>query len=362
MKNFYQLISFLAVLGTVPAVANPVLPNGFSLTTFANVDGARSLSPVADLGVVFVGSRGRSLYAVIDQNHDGVAEDVRLLRDDLKVPNGVAWKDGYLYVAEQHRLIRFYVGDALPDIWPSEEILYEGFPDDRWHGWRYAAFGPDGALYVTIGVPCNICMTNGHEGTILKFDPDSWQPQVFATGIRNSVGLAFHPTTGALYFTDNGADNMGDDLPPDELNRADKSGLNFGYPFYGGGLARTDLSAHMMVPKNSLPIHQFQAHVAPLGLHFYQDESFPEKYHGGLFVAQHGSWNRSEPVGYKISFFPINKKGDVGKEDDFITGWLKPDGDILARPVDIKPWTDGRLLISDDYGDQIYLLDYRLRE
>lgn len=329
------------------------LPPGFTLKKFATVPDARSLAPVPKLGLVFVGTRGDSLYAVTQKGR------TILLTDTLNVPNGIAWKDGYLYVAEQHRLVRFKVGDALPAKWPKPEVLFTGFPNKRWHGWRYAAFGPRGALYVSVGAPCNICQINDYEGTILRFDPMTWVPTVFARGIRNSVGITFDPRTGDMIFTDNGADNMGDNVPSDEINRAANAGLHFGFPYFGGGSARTAEFKSARLPENRAPLYGFQAHVAPLGLHFYRANRFPERYQHGVFVAQHGSWNRTIPVGYQISFLVMDQRGKVLREEPFLTGWLENDGNIIARPVDIAPWTNGSLLISDDAGDSLYLLDYQ---
>lgn len=346
-----NVIAFLCF--TAPGFAEVRLPAGFTLKKFATVPNARSLAPVPKLGLIFVGTRGDSLYAVTQKGH------TILLADDLYVPNGIAWKDGYLYVAEQHRLIRFKIGDALPAKWPKPEILFTDFPNIRLHGWRYAAFGPDGALYVSIGSPCNICEINNFEGTILRFDPTTWVPTVFARGIRNSVGIAFDPRNGDMIFTDNGADNMGDNIPPDEINRAATAGLHFGFPYFGGGSARTTEFKGAPLPENRAPLYGFQAHVAPLGLHFYRADRFPEHYRHGVFVAQHGSWNRTIPVGYQISFLVMDQRGKVVREEPFLTGWLSKNGDVTARPVDIAPWTNGSLLISDDAEDSLYILDYQ---
>ncbi|SCA55688.1 NHL repeat (fragment) [Candidatus Terasakiella magnetica] len=357
MKHLIFILSFFVFI--TKAHADITLPAGFSLTIFAEIPGARSLAPAPELGVLFVGSRGRSLYAILDQDQNGQAESTRLLSDNLKVPNGLAWKNGYLYVAEQHRLVRFKVGRHLPTQWPEPEILYENFPDKRWHGWRYAKFGPDGGLYVSIGAPCNICALKGLEGTIVRFETDSWVPVIFAKGVRNSVGFDFDPHNGDLIFTDNGADHMGDDVPPDELNRAQIGGLHFGYPYYGGGLARTDEFKNHRLPANRPPLHKFQAHVAPLGVHFYQAKRFPKRYQNGVFVAQHGSWNRRDPVGYQISFLPFDEKLQVLREENFLTGWLGKNGDVTGRPVDITQWADGRMLISDDARGRVYSVDYQ---
>ena len=360
MRYIHPLFLCLLSFFISPTWAEITLPKGFSLTTFAHVPDARSMAPAPELGVIFVGTRSNAIYAIHDKNRDGKAESVQRLQNNLNVPNGIAWKNGYLYVAEQHRLIRFHVGDSFPNKWPYPEILYSNFPDKSWHGWRYAAFGPDGGLYVSIGAPCNICSLRTIEGTIIRFEPQTWVPTVFAKGIRNSVGFDFDPINGNMIFTDNGADNMGDDIPADELNRAQIGGLHFGYPYYGGGNSRTREFKNEPIPLNRQPIHNFQAHVAPLGVRFYTGNRFPERYKNGVFVAQHGSWNRTKPVGYQISFLPFDHRGSaIIKEEAFLTGWLAENGDVSGRPVDLANWADGRLLISDDAADKIYILDYQ---
>jgi len=356
MKLIAALISLFLI---IPAYAEPVLPQGFSLKPFAYIPNVRTMAGAPELGVIFAGTRDSSIYAVIDKNQDAQAEDVRLLHSDLNVPNGLAWKDGYLYVTEQHRLTRYNVGDKLPEKWPEPEVLYDGLPDKRWHGWRYSTFGPDGALYVSVGAPCNICWPRNLEGTILRFDPQTWMPTIFARGVRNSVGLDFNPITNELFFTDNGADNMGDDIPPDELNHAPRAGLHFGYPYFGGGQSRTSDFTEETPPFNQRPVQTYQAHVAPLGIEFYTGGRFPDHYKNGLFVNQHGSWNRSIPVGYRVSFHPVDAQGNIGKEEDFLSGFLSHDRHVSARPVDLEEWADGRMLISDDYEGIIYLLDYQ---
>jgi glucose/arabinose dehydrogenase len=310
------------------------------------------MAPAPEHGVIFVGSRDEDVFAVYDQNKDGVAERVQRILTDLNVPNGIAWRKGYLYIAEQHRLVRYKFGQ-----WQNPEVLYSDFPDKDWHGWRYAAFGPHGGLYVSIGAPCNVCDLDGMEGTIIRFEPQTWVPVITAHGVRNSVGFDFDPINHDLLFTDNGADFMGDDLPPDELNRAQVGGLHFGYPYYGGGQARTSDFMDHKIPPNRPPIHEFQAHVAPLGVHFYTGNNFPERYKEGVFVAQHGSWNRSSRVGYQVVFLPFDQRQQVIREERFAHGWLRPNQAVTGRPVDIKTWNDS-LLISDDGADAIYIVNY----
>ena len=361
MKILTALIFLFGFLA--PHILNagaPVLPEGFKLETFAIVPNARSLAPASEINTVFVGTRGPDIFAIIDTPLGSpLQKKVIHVARNLNVANGIAYRSPYLYVAEQYRLIRYKIDKTPTGLLKNPEVLYTKFPDKSWHGWRYITFDEHGALFVSLGVACNLCEPTGLEGTIVKFDPSTWQPEIYANGIRNSVGLAFHPQIKNLYFTDNGVDNMGDNLPSDELNVVQKAGQHFGYPYYGGGLTRTELFDAKKAQNSKAPLYQFQAHVAPLGLHFYQGNHFPKRYQGGLFVAQHGSWNRSTPVGYSISFFPSNHKGDLCTKEDFVKNWLDPEGGSTARPVDIKEWRDGRLLISDDQEDKVYIISYQ---
>ena len=340
-----------ALLGTIK------LPPGFDIGIYARVPGARSLAVADGLGVVFVGTRGDAVYAVVDADGDGMPERTETVRRGLKVANGIAWRDGYLYVAEQHRVVRFR-GDDLKALRRARpEVLFDGLPDDSWHGWRSAAFAPDGGLFVAIGAPCNVCEVAGLEGTIVRFDADGGPPQVYARGVRNSVGMDFHPQSGELYFTDNGADMMGDDVPPDELNHAPRPGLHFGYPYFGGGDARTDDFKGQTPPATTPPIVRFGAHVAALGVHFYRGTRFPREYRGDAFVAQHGSWNRTVPDGYRVVRVRFDGQGRTVSHEVFADGWLGGGG-AWGRPVDVKELADGSLLVSDDRSGTLYRITH----
>lgn len=366
MRLWGKLIAPIAALlftACPVSAANPIeglkLPTGFTISVFAHAPHARSLVLAEELGVVFVSTRADTVYAIPLRDDDGLHPTYPVLRN-LKSPNGIAWKDGYLYIAEQHRLTRYYAPsiDALTAAEP--EVLFTDLPDKSWHGNRYATFGADGSLYVGVGAACNVCSLHGLEGSIVKFSPPRFdKAEIVATGVRNTVGLDVHPATGKIYFTDNGADGMGDDSPPDELNVLNTSGQHYGFPWFGGGTDRTPHFKLIPPPQNTVPpIVEFQAHVAPLGVNFYKGTQFPKEYRHDAFVAQHGSWNRSSPVGYQVMRVKFGKNGQVAGRESFVSGWLKANGDVTGRPVDLEELPDGSLLISDDAADVIYRVRY----
>lgn len=337
------------------------LPPGFTIALHARVPNARTMLVLEDWGVILVGGRGDKIYAVVDDDRDGTPDAVGVLFDRLKTTNGIAWKDGWFYLAEQHRLSRYRAPDLKTLTQARPEVLFDGLPDNPWHGWRYARFGPDGGLYVAVGAPCNICAVDGLKGTVVRFDATRpGPPEVYASGVRNSVGLDFHPVTGDLFFTDNGGDNMGDDSPPDELNHATGPGQWFGFPWYAGGRDRSPQFQGRDIPRPAtFPAVNFGAHVAALGVSFYTGGMFPADYKHDAFVAQHGSWNRSVPDGYRVMRIRFDKQTHkaLGKEV-FASGWLGADGEAWGRPVDIKQLRDGSLLVSDDRAGAIYRITY----
>jgi glucose/arabinose dehydrogenase len=336
------------------------MPKGFEIEVVAKVPGARSLVVMDQWNAVLVGGRGSVVYAAQDTGGDGKYNRVIRAVRGLKSANGIAWREGWLYVAEQHRISRYAAPDLKTLSQAKPEVLYDQLPDNSWHGWRYLQFGPDGKLYVGVGSPCNICRVDGLKGTIVRLNPDGTDVEVFASGVRNSVGLAFHPQTGDLYFSDAGADNMGDDSPPDELNRAEKPGLWFGFPFYGGGHDRTPDFRNLTIMRRAVfPVIEFGAHVTPLGIGFYSGDKFPGDYRYDAFVAQHGSWNRSVPDGYRVMRIRFDKKTRLPvRSEIFIDGWLQANGKPWGRPVDVKQTPGGDLLISDDHAGVIYRLKY----
>lgn len=335
------------------------VPAGFKVEVYAEVPGARQMA-LGTNGNVYVGTRGNKVYAVVDKNKDRKADQVITILDDLNVGNGVAMHQGNLYVAEQNRITRYGAPDfdlTLP-FKQMREVIYDKLPNKFHHGWRYITFGPDNKLYVTVGAPCNVCSPQDIEATIIRMDADGKNAEVFAKGVRNSVGLDFQPSTNVLYFTDNGVDLMGDDVPSDELNAAPKAGLHFGFPFVSGKDARPPEFANKKLPQEVTPPElEFQAHGANLGLKFYKGKQFPAAYQGSAIIAQHGSWNRSKPVGYQLTRVTFDEQNKVKGQEVFIDGWLN-NGEIWGRPTDVLELPDGSVLVSDDYAGVIYRVSY----
>lgn len=336
------------------------LPQGFSISLFyGDVPGARSMA-LGDQGVVFIGSMEGSVYAVQDIDADGKAEHRYLIARGLYLPNGVAFKDGSLYVAEVNRIIRFDNIIALLKNPPKPVVVYGKFPGKKHHGWKYLRFGPDNRLYTAVGAPCNICEPEQQIfGSLVRLNPDGSHLEIIARGIRNTVGYDWQPDTHFLYFTENGRDYLGEDVPPDELNKWDSKGQHFGYPYcHAGEIADPEFGMLRKCNEFVAPQWKFKAHMAPLGLRFYRGQQFPDTYRKQLFVAQHGSWNRSKPQGYRVALLRFSK-GRVISEQVFADGWLTAHDKVLGRPVDLLELPDGSLLVSDDYAGVIYRIRYK---
>ncbi|KQC29085.1 sorbosone dehydrogenase [Flagellimonas eckloniae] len=339
------------------------LPEGFKISVFAEgIDGARSMT-MGDNGTLFVGTRNeKQVYALQDLDGDFRADTIITLDTDLESPNGVAFKDGALYVAEVSRLLKYQNIEEQLSNPPKPEVIYDDYPTEFHHGWKYIAFGPDGKLYVPVGAPCNICdstTVDERYATITRMDPDGSNREIYAKGIRNTVGFTWHPETEQMWFTDNGRDMMGDDIPPCELNRVDQAGQHYGYPYcHGGTVKDTEFGNQFPCEDFVPPVQQLGAHVAPLGVKFYTGNMFPSSYKNQIFIAEHGSWNRSSKVGYKISLVRLQDNEAISYET-FIDGWLDEESqERFGRPVDILFLEDGSMLISDDFGDAIYRVSY----
>lgn len=340
------------------------LPAGFKISVWAaDVTNARSMA-ISENGIVFVGNRQeKNVYALVDENSDGKADYKFILAEGLRMPNGVAYKNGDLYVAEVNRILRFKdIKNNLTT--PKYEVVYDGYPTDGHHGWKFIAFGPDGMLYVPVGAPCNICeKENPIYASITRLDVSKpgAKPEVYAHGVRNTVGFAWHPQSKELWFTDNGRDMMGDDVPDCELNRATAKGQHFGYPYWHAGTVKDpefgskgkEASAYVA------PAAKMGAHTAPLGMRFYQGGMFPANFKNNAIIAKHGSWNRSKKSGYEVVLAKIDASGKVTGQEVFASGWLNPaTQDVWGRPVDVQELPDGSLLISDDMANCIYRVTY----
>lgn len=338
------------------------LPEGFQIEVYARgVDGARSMA-MGDNGTLFVGTRTENnVYAIQDTDGDFMADNIMVL-DTMEVPNGIAMRNGDLYVAQVGSLWKYsnieeQLGGDL-----EKELIYDDFPTEFHHGWKYIAFGPDDKLYVPVGAPCNICNRTDEDerfATISRMDPDGSNREIYARGVRNSVGFTWHPDTKEMWFTDNGRDMLGDDIPPCELNKVTEVGQHFGYPFCHGGIVKDPEFGDLHPCSDFVsPALQLDAHVAPLGIKFYTGNMFPSEYKGKAFIAEHGSWNRSKKVGYRIMMVNI-EDGEAVSTEPFIDGWLNEvEQKATGRPVDILLLKDGSMLISDDYGDAIYRVSY----
>ncbi len=344
-----------------------ILPEGFSIQTYATeVKNARQMA-LGKTGVLYVGSRGEGkVHAVVDTNKDGVGDKVVLIAEDLTMPSGLTYKDGDLYVSEVSQILKFSNIDKNYEKSPEPEVVIDGLPNENHHGWKNIDFGPEGWLYVPVGAPCNICETNGDDkwnnpdfASILRYNLKTKEKQWVAKGVRNTVGFDWHPATKELWFSDNGRDWMGDNTPPCEINRVSEMGQHFGYPYFHGGYVEDPEFGKGKNKKDYVyPERNLAAHVAPLGIHFYQGEQFPKAYKNKLFVAEHGSWNRSKKSGYRV-MVAILENNKIIDYKPFIEGFLNSDETAWGRPVAFLTLPDGSLLVSDDFANAIYKVTYK---
>lgn len=359
-----KYLAAICLLGTSVAYADAPrelsLPAGFSIETLNfKVPNARQMALTGN-GTLIVGTRrAGKVYAVADALSAPAPEVVTIMKR-LNMPSGVAINGNDLYIGAVDRVFKIENIDSNLRKNPPQVLITGSLPDKSHHGWKYLKFGPDGALYVPVGAPCNICLSKDERfASLLKMDPVTGSTEVWAHGIRNSVGFAWHPERGELWFTDNGRDSLGDDVPPDELNVITTQGQHFGYPFiHAGDIADPKFGDHRAARGLSFvsPQLEIQAHAAALGMTFYDGEQFPDEYKNAIFIAEHGSWNRSEKVGYQVSVVFSEADGTL-RYEPFISGWLVDD-DVSGRPVDVLVAPDGSLLISDDKGGVVYRVRY----
>lgn len=333
------------------------LPKGFSIGVFAKVPDARSLA-MSPSGTIFVGNKeGNKVYAIKDTDGDFKADKQWVIDSELNQPNGVAFKDGHLYVAEISRILKYENIELNLDSPPDPVVINDTYPTETHHGWKYIAFGPDGKLYVPVGAPCNICESKDSIfSTITRINADGSGKEIYAKGIRNTVGFTWHPVTNELWFTDNGRDMMGDDVPPCELNHAPQAGMHFGYPYcHAGTIKDPEFGDKHSCTEFVAPVQPLGAHVAALGMKFYTGTAFPEEYRNQAFIAEHGSWNRSKKIGYRISMVKIKDNKTSEGYEVFASGWLNEEEDkAWGRPVDVLFLPDGSMLVSDDFAGVIY--------
>ena len=354
------ILLFGASMDAVAASPLPLssikLPPGFEITLFANVPNARQMA--MGKNTLFVGSMGAGkVYAIPLQ---GIrAGPPRVIAEGLAMPVGVAFYQGDLYVSAVSRILRLRGIETKLDRPPQPEVVSAQYPSDTAHGWKFIAFGPDNKLYVPVGAPCNICEPDPDRyANMTRLDVHTGKIEVLARGVRNSVGFDWHPLTGELWFTDNGRDWLGDNAPPDELNRLDQSGRHFGYPYcHGGTTSDPEFGQSRPCKDFTPPAQNLDAHVAALGMRFYTGAQFPAAYKNAIFIAEHGSWNRARKSGYRISVARLEGQRVVAYEP-FATGWLQGES-AWGRPADVLAMPDGSLLVADDLAGAIYRIAYR---
>ena len=338
------------------------LPPGFQVELVTDaVPNARqmALGRSADgKSTVYVGSRSAGKVYAFQLEGSG-AGPVRTIASGLEMPSGVAWRDGSLYVAAVSRILRYDGIDERLAQPPAPVLVTESLPGERHHGWKFIAFGPDGALYVPVGAPCNVCEPSERHAVIQRMKPDGSGLETVARGVRNSVGFDWSPLDKSLWFTENGRDMLGDDLPSDELNRVTRAGQHFGFPYcHQGDVADPEFGAERACSAFTPPAAKLGAHVAALGMRFYRGTQFPEAYRRSIFIAEHGSWNRSRKSGYRVVRVALDAQGRVEAQEPFVEGWLQVDGagreSVWGRPADVLPLPDGSLLVRDDSAGAIY--------
>lgn len=367
VKNLFSIgfvFVFLLHISSAQAKERPLsqlkLPDGFHVEIYAdNIPDARSMA-LSPHGILYVGNRSQSrVYALVDENLDYKVNHVYTIAEGLNMPNGVAWKEGSLYVAEVNRILRFDNIDRNLTNPPQPVILKDDLPTARHHGWKFIKFGPDNKLYIPVGAPCNICERKEDiYASIWRMNPDGSDFEQFAAGIRNTVGFDWDPQTNELWFTDNGRDMLGDDIPPDELNHAPQKGMHFGYPYcHGKNILDPEFGKKKSCSESTPAAQELGPHVAALGVQFYTGTMFPDEYRNRIFIAEHGSWNRSTKIGYRITMVTLKDNQPVNY-NVFAEGWQQGEN-VWGRPVDLELLPDGSMLVSDDYAGVIYRITYQ---
>jgi len=310
-------------------------------------------------GTLFVGSMRAGNVNAVRFDTDYRVKSVVTIASGLQMPVGVAYRDGNLYVSAVSRILRYDNIDLHLDHPLAAVVVTDKLPSETHHGWKFISFGPDGKLYVPVGAPCNICEPDPERyALIMRMNPDGSSQEVFARGIRNSVGFDWHPQTHEMWFTDNGRDMLGDDLPPDELNHAPHAGMNFGYPYcHGGDLPDPEFGGKRQCKEFTAPAQKLAPHAAAIGMRFYSGSMFPQQDRNQIFIAEHGSWNRSKKIGYRVMLVRLNGDKAISYEL-FATGWLQGES-AWGRPTDVLVLPDGSLLVADDSAGAIYRITYR---
>jgi glucose/arabinose dehydrogenase len=362
------VVALAAVLASAAALAAPSIdklrvPAGFRVELVTDaVPNARQMAlgrNDAAQSIVYVGSAGAGKVYAVQLGAPGARATVHTIASGLQVPSGVAYRDGTLFVGSLERVLRFDgIDDRLASP-PAARVVSDRFPGETHHGRRFIAFGPDGKLYVPIGAPCNVCLPDDRHGVIQRMNVDGGgEIETVARGVRNSVGFDWNPVDGTLWFTDNGRDMLGDDLPADELDRVTRAGEHFGFPFcHQGDSPDPEFGARRPCSEFTAPVAKLGAHVAALGMRFYRGAQFPAAYRGNVFIAEHGSWNRTSKVGYQVVRVPVDAQGRAGTPEPFLTGFLQGES-AWGRPADVLPLPDGSLLVSDDSAGAIYRIRY----
>jgi glucose/arabinose dehydrogenase len=364
-KAALRLVQKIAVVWGTLACAHAALPigqitlpPGFSIAVLSDeVPSVRAMA-LSPKGVLYAGSLDGHVYAL--EMRDGHVSARHVIASGLRSPAGVAFRDGSLYVSAISRILRFDAIDDHLDAPPRPVVVTNKLPSDEAHGLKFIGFGPDGKLYVPTGAPCNICDPDRTRYALLaRMNPDGSDYEVFAHGVRNTVGFDWDPRTKQLWFTDNGRDLLGDDIPSDKLNHAPTAGMDFGYPYcHEGDIADPEFGARHPCSEFTPPAVKLGAHVASLGMRFYTGPMFPADFRDNVFIAEHGSWNRSSKVGYRVVRVVIGPNGEASRMEPLAQGWLGRDQTVWGRPADVLPMPDGSLLVSDDLAGAIYQITY----